>query len=57
MEVAVDFIGADVMKAKGLTARCIEARPIGSSGFEQSVSAGDIGVNKLTGSIDGAINM
>ena len=56
-QVAIDFIGADVVKAKTRFARSIQRLPIGAGGFEQGVAADDIGLDEVTWAIYGTIHM
>ena len=57
MQVAIDFVGGDVVEAEGGFLRVVQAAPIGAGGFEQGEGADDIGVDKFACAVDAAVNM
>ncbi|MNI41087.1 hypothetical protein D3C73_953310 [compost metagenome] len=47
VQVTVNLVGGNVMKAEGAFLRLREGLPIGTGGFEQAVGADDVGLDEL----------
>ena len=56
-KVAVDFVGAHVMKAKPLPPIRGQGIPVGESRLQQRVCTDDVGIDELAGAVDGAIDV
>ena len=56
-QAAIDFVGADVQKAKGGLLWLGECAPVGARRFEQAESAYDVGLDEVFWGADGAVYM
>ena len=57
VQVAVDFIGGDMVEAESLLVRRIESRPVVTCRLQQSKGADQVGLNKGSRAINGAVHM
>ncbi|MNC40906.1 hypothetical protein D3C75_896480 [compost metagenome] len=47
MQVAIHFVGGDVMEAKRCTLLRWQCQPVGAGCFQQAVGADDVGLNEV----------
>ncbi|MNP29572.1 hypothetical protein D3C76_1226040 [compost metagenome] len=57
VQVAVNLVSGNVMKAEGAFLRFREGLPIGSGGFEQAVGADNVGLDEFRWPVDGTIDV
>ena len=56
-QIPIHLIGGDMVEAEGRFAHLVQTVPIGACRFQQHIGADDIGLDKVSRTGDGAVNM
>ncbi|MNZ16353.1 hypothetical protein D3C78_333260 [compost metagenome] len=56
-QIPIHLIGGDMVEAEGRLARLVQTIPVSASRFQQHIGADDIGLDKVSRTSDGAVNM